>query len=142
MSKVYRNCLVSICDCCTQADLIELDIADFDVIMGMDWLASCYAKVDYQKKVVQFHFPGEPVFEWSGNIGKPRGKFISDLKASKMIRKGCLYHLVRVYDLDAEPPTLQSILVVNEFPDVFLDELPCLSPEREVEFAIDLLLDT
>lgn len=39
-------------------------------------------------------------------------------------------------------PTIQSIPVVNEFPDVFPDELPGLSPEREIEFAIDLLPDT
>ncbi|WP_368859993.1 hypothetical protein [Microbacterium sp. C7(2022)] len=28
------------------ADLIELEMVEFDVIMGMDWLASCYATVD------------------------------------------------------------------------------------------------
>ena len=28
--------------------------------------------------------------------------------------------------------------MVNEFPDVFLDELPGLPPDREIEFAIDL----
>ena len=106
VSRVYRNCPVFICDRRTQADLIELDMTDFDVIMGMDWLASCYAKVDCQKKVVQFQFSGEPVLEWSGNIATPRGKFILYLKASRMIRKGCLYHLVRVHDLNAETPTL------------------------------------
>ena len=117
-------------------------MTDFDVIMGMDWLASCYAKVDCQKKVVQFHFPGEAMLEWSGHIATPRGKFISYLKARKMIRKGCLYHLVRVHDLEAESPTLQSVPVVNEFPDVFPNELPGLPPKREVEFTIDLLPDT
>ena len=72
----------------------------------------------------------------------PKGKFISYLKARKMIRKDYLYHLVRVYELEAEVPTLQSIPVVNEFPDVFLDELPGLPLKREIEFAIDLLPDT
>ena len=28
--------------------------------------------------------------------------------------------------------------MVNEFPDVFPDELPGLPPDREIEFAIDL----
>lgn len=121
VSKVNKNCPVSICDHGTQTDLIELDMMEFDVIMGMDWISSCYAKVDCPRKVVQFHFPGEPVFEWAGSVASPRGKFISYLKASRMIRKGYLYHLVRVYDLDAEPPTLQSVPVVNEFLDVFPD---------------------
>ncbi|XP_063950154.1 uncharacterized protein LOC135152907 [Daucus carota subsp. sativus] len=33
---------------------------------------------------------------------------------------------------------LEDIPVVNEFPDVFPDELPGLPPDREIEFAIDL----
>lgn len=32
--------------------------------------------------------------------------------------------------------------MVNEFVVVFLDEVPRLSPAREVVFAIDLVLDT
>lgn len=32
--------------------------------------------------------------------------------------------------------------VVQEFPDVFLDELPGLSHEREIEFSIELALGT
>ena len=36
--------------------------------------------------------------------------------------------------------TVADILVVCEFPDMFLDELPGLSPDRDVEFKIGLLL--
>ncbi|KAH0645082.1 hypothetical protein KY284_032966 [Solanum tuberosum] len=43
---------------------------------------------------------------------------------------------------DAEPPTLQSIPIVNEFLDVFPDELPGIPSEREIDFAIDMLLST
>ena len=38
--------------------------------------------------------------------------------------------------------TLLDIPVVCEFPDVFLDELPGLPPDRDVEFKIELLLGT
>jgi hypothetical protein len=31
---------------------------------------------------------------------------------------------------------------VGEFPDVFLDELLCLPPDRDVEFAIELVSGT
>ncbi|XP_060168953.1 uncharacterized protein LOC132599707, partial [Lycium barbarum] len=141
-NQVYKNCSVLVCDRDTKADLVELDMIEFDVIMGMDWLASCYAHVDCQNKVVRFQFPGEPVVEWAGNTASPKGKFISYLKAKKMIRKGYIYHLVRVQDLTAETPTLQSVPVVNEFPDVFPDELPGLPPEREIDFSIDLLPGT
>ena len=35
-------------------DLILLDIIDFDVILGMDWLAQHYASLDCREKVVIF----------------------------------------------------------------------------------------
>ena len=59
--KVYRNCIVTVCDHDTLADLIELEMVDFDVIMGMDWLASCYATVDCRANKVHFHFPQKTV---------------------------------------------------------------------------------
>ena len=37
---------------------------------------------------------------------------------------------------------LEDILVVRDFPNVFLDDLPGLPPESEVEFIIDLVLGT
>jgi hypothetical protein len=37
---------------------------------------------------------------------------------------------------------LANILVVCEFPDVFPDELPGLPPDRDVEFAIELIPGT
>ncbi|XP_060185837.1 uncharacterized protein LOC132615291 [Lycium barbarum] len=141
-SRVYRNYIVVICDHHTMVDLDELKMVDLDVIMGMDWLASCYANVHCRMKMVRFQFPGEPVLEWKGNTASPKGRFICYLKARKMITKGCIYHLVRVQYVEAKPPTLQSVPVVNEFPDVFLEELPGLPPEREIDFSIDVLPDT
>ncbi|XP_070057137.1 uncharacterized protein [Nicotiana tomentosiformis] len=88
--------------------------------------------------MVRFQFPGEPVLEWKGNTGSLRGRFISYLKAGKMIRNGYIYHLVRFQDVKVESPTIQSIPVVNEFPDDLLG----LPPEREIDFAIDILPDT
>jgi hypothetical protein len=37
---------------------------------------------------------------------------------------------------------LEIIKVVSEFLDVFPNDLPCMSPERKVEFAIELLPGT
>jgi hypothetical protein len=37
---------------------------------------------------------------------------------------------------------LEEILVVQEYPDVFLEELPSMPPDRDIEFLIELLLGT
>ena len=58
-----------------------------------------------------------------------------------MISKGCLYHIVRVQDLDSEIPPTESVPVVTEFLEVFPNDLPVIPPEREIDFGIDLLSD-
>ena len=38
--------------------------------------------------------------------------------------------------------TMELIPMVSEFPDVFLEELPGMPPDRELEFAIELVPGT
>ena len=46
VEKVYHDCPVSSSYKSTMVDLIELDMVDFEVILGMDWLHTCYASID------------------------------------------------------------------------------------------------
>ena len=41
-----------------------------------------------------------------------------------------------------QPVALADIPIVCEFPDAFLNELPGLPPDREIEFTIELLPNT
>ncbi|XP_070025996.1 uncharacterized protein [Nicotiana sylvestris] len=142
VTRVYRGCTVSVQGRNTKADLIELEMVDFDVIMGMDWLSSCYAMLDCHAKIVRFQFPNEEVLEWKGSSASLVGKFISYLKAQRMIGKGCLAYLAHIINPESEPPALQSVPIVREFPEVFPDDLPGLPPERIIDFGIDLMPDT
>ena len=56
--------------------------------------------------------------------------------------KGLLCHLVSVNDLDHEVPSIKFVLVVNEFQDVYLDDLTGVPSPREIDFCIDLDPDT
>ncbi|KAH0689166.1 hypothetical protein KY289_016524 [Solanum tuberosum] len=117
-------------------------MVDFDIILGIDWLHSFYALVDCRTRIVHFQFPDEPILEWKGSSLAPMGRFISYLKDRNIISKGYLYHLVWIKDSSSETPTLESVPVVNEFPDVFPEDLPEVSPNIEIDFGIDLLPDT
>ncbi|WMV45228.1 hypothetical protein MTR67_038613 [Solanum verrucosum] len=35
-------------------DLVELDMSDFDIICGMDWLHACYVSIDYRTRLSTF----------------------------------------------------------------------------------------
>nr|AAV31171.1 Putative polyprotein, identical [Solanum tuberosum] len=140
--RVYCDCPVSINHKSTMADLVDLDMVDFDVISGMDWLHACYTSLDCRTRVVKFQFPNEPVIEWSSSSVVPKGCFISYLKARKLVSKGCVYHLVRVHDSSVKMPPFQSVPIVREFPEVFPDDLPGIPSEREIEFGIGLIPDT
>ena len=69
----------------------------------------------------------------------PRGRIISYLKSCKMISKGCLYHIVRVTDLESDIPPIESIPVVKDFPEIFFDVFPGIPHEREIDFGINFL---
>ncbi|XP_073035323.1 uncharacterized protein [Primulina eburnea] len=48
--EIYRDCKISISDQTFSVDLIQLIMVDFDVILGMDWLARNSAMVDCKGK--------------------------------------------------------------------------------------------
>ena len=82
----------------------------FHVILGMDWLHSCYSSIDCRTSIVPFQFQDEPILEWKGSRLALMGRFIFYLKDIKMISKGFPYHLVRVKDSTLKPQLLSQFL--------------------------------
>ena len=64
---------------------------------------------------------------------------ISISKAKRLLLKGYEAYLAHKVDKSSSKVTLDSVLVVREFSNVFLEDLPSLPPKRELEFRIELL---
>lgn len=60
---VYIGCPISLSNRVRLVDLVELEIFDFDVILGMDCLHSCFSSSDCITRVEKFQFPNELVVE-------------------------------------------------------------------------------
>jgi hypothetical protein len=65
-------------------------------------------------------------------------RFISSLKLRKSMHKGCKLYVILVLNEKGVAEGLEHLLVLREFVDVFLEELPWMPPERELNFTIDL----
>ena len=82
------------------ADLVLLDVMDFDVILEMDWLSQHYAMVDCQRKEVIFRILNDEEFKFVGNKSSAPQNLISAIIAGKMLRKGCQGYLVLLDVMD------------------------------------------
>ena len=67
---------------------------------------------------------------------------ISAISARCLLQKGYKGYLAHLVDTRNSEVRLEDVPVVRDFMDVFLDHLPGLPPEREIDFPIDLVPGT
>jgi hypothetical protein len=103
------------------ANLVVLESKGIDVILGMDWLSKYKVLIDYAKKSVK--------------LTTPEGKEMEFVTELVVTAKG-VANCVKVNQLDASQGS--EVPVVNEFPNVFLEELPGMPPDQDIEFVIEL----
>ena len=69
-------------------DLKVVDMTDFDVILGMDWLDENFASIDCHKKEVIFTPPNGLTFKFKGTFTGTTPKIISMMKARCLVQQG------------------------------------------------------
>lgn len=112
---------------------------DFDIILGMDWLGENRATIVCFEKEIIFRRPGEEEFRFYGSKTKPFSRIISSLKAENMLRSAnCQRYLVNLTSTSTQEKVIDDVPIVWEYADVFPDDLWGTSPDRQVEFTIDL----
>ncbi|GKB93991.1 hypothetical protein Tco_0980128 [Tanacetum coccineum] len=88
--------------------------------MGMDWLSQNKAVIVCHEKVVEIPLIGGEVLRVQGERTLGVDKALMNAKVDE--------------------PKVGDIFVVQDFVDVFLEDLSGLPPQRQVEFHIDLIL--
>jgi hypothetical protein len=101
-----------------------LESKGIDVILGMDWLSKHKVLIDCAMKSVK--------------LTTPEGKEMEFVIEPLVTAKG--HNHVKVSQLDASQGS--EVPVVNEFPNVFPEELPGMPSDRDITFEVELKPDT
>lgn len=138
-THVYKNFPLKISDNLLPADLIPFKLCTYDMILGMDWLEHHSAEILCKEKIVRVQTSnGEQLIQKNS---RSKVQMISAMQAVNMVREGDFAFLCYISTEKKEKLSLEETPVVNEYPDVFPEDLPGLPPQREVDFHIDLIPD-
>ncbi|GJX05543.1 putative reverse transcriptase domain-containing protein [Tanacetum coccineum] len=123
-----------------------MELGSFDAIIGMDWLAKHQAVIACAEKIVRIPWKNKTLIihgdgSTQGNV--TRLNIISCTKTQKYMERGFpifLAHVnVKEVEDKSEKKRLEDVPIVQDFPEVFPEDLPGLPPTRQVEFQIDLV---
>src|SRR6187401_3147888 len=116
-SMVAPNVSIRMGDYRFLANPVILGNSDIDLILGMDWLSQHDAHIDCAQKEVKLTHSDEDVIIFASRD-----------------------NTIRLFSLNdkGEINAISQIRVVNEYQDVFPEELPGMPPHRQVEFVLEL----
>ena len=101
-NKILRACPIVVDDRELFIDLIVLDMDEYEIILGMNWLSKYHAKIDCRKKIVVFQPPNTNQFVFKGIQTSSRFLLISAMKAQRLLERGCSGYLANVVDVSVE----------------------------------------
>jgi hypothetical protein len=99
-----------------RTSLIVVDGQGIDVILGMNWMKGHKAQLDIVSRTVSLDSPANGVVVLQLPPSATKHSLVHHTTAQK----------------------LKDIPIAREYPDVFLDDLPGMPPDRDVEFTIEL----
>ena len=123
-----------------EMELVALEIEDYDVIWGMNWLSKYRTCVNCYHKMVTIWLEDGMSYTFQGEWLLDMLSFVSCAKVQRWLKKGYVAWIIVVGEEETSEVNIHEVPIANEFLDVFPEELPRLSPDQEVEFNIILLL--
>ncbi|GJW03908.1 putative reverse transcriptase domain-containing protein, partial [Tanacetum coccineum] len=146
LNTILRGCTLNILNHPFNIDLMPVELGSFDAIIGMDWLVKYQAIIVCAEKIVHIPWGNETliVHDDGSNPGNEASLYIiSYTKTQEYMLKGCPVFLANVTTKETEDKSekkrLEDVPIVQDFPEVFPEDLPGLPPTRQVEFQIDLI---
>nr|XP_051208907.1 uncharacterized protein LOC127326090 [Lolium perenne] len=102
------------------ANLIVLGEQGLEVILGMDWMVKYKGHIDCARRAITLTAEdGEKI------------EHVATMPSTKALCKKSV-----------ASPALHEVPIACEYPEVFLDELPSMPPDRDIEFIIELVPGT
>ena len=115
-------------------DLRIMDMSEFDVILGMDWLTAYRVVINCERRKVTAYTQASTRVVIQGDMHDILPHTVYESRCQGQLA-GWLASLTLE---DEERPVLDLPRVVCDYVDVFPDELPGLPPQRVVDFGIEL----
>src|SRR5262249_40606167 len=101
VKHIYTSYVVELGGRKLLANLIELPVLDFNVILGMDWLEVNHATIDCYRKCIEFKPKGEIEFVFQEDRSEAPTNLISVVIVKKLLAKGCQGYLTHIVDTEA-----------------------------------------
>ena len=134
MGMICRGCELEISGTLLTVDLRIMDMSEFDVILGMDWLIAYRVVIDCEHRRVTAYTQDGTRVVFQGDKHDILPQIVYDSRC-----QGQLVGWLASFTLeDEERPDLDLPRVVCEYVDVFPDELLGLPSQRVVDFGIEL----
>ena len=131
-SLVCAKCPVNFGSFDFELDLVCLLFKHRDVIYGMHWILSFGVNINYLTNSITFSKPLDEV----------SGKFLTAKYVQNYLDDEASVFMMFASLKESGEKGVRDLMVVQEFPDVFPDDITELLLEMEVGFAIDLVPGT
>jgi hypothetical protein len=99
-----------------KTDLVLLNLEGIDVILRTNWMTEHRVLLDISSRVIEIDSP----YHGATTLYLPQQQYLHS----------CTYAITNI--------KVKDIPVVCKFPNVFLDDLPGMPPDRDIEFIIEL----
>jgi hypothetical protein len=101
-------------------NLIVLDSMGIDIILGMDWLRKYNGVILCAKRAIRLTKEDGTIVEFNAVIQAEQVSLLNKVQGT----------------------SLNEIRIAQEYPNVFPEDLPGMSPDHDIEFIIELLPGT